>query len=234
MEGTRISRAAMRSYWPDAEPRSRLLFLPEHGCLYVKNAKVACSTISLWLHRIHTGDHEFTPRRGIHKEHAMPRPRDLEWDTVVRILSGDAFRFTFVRDPIPRTESAYFNKIVRPKQKLWRLQLQRVLGLPETGDTLTVDQFVDALEAQDPVAMDPHWKPQHLNLMHDLVEYDFIGRLESFDDDLARVRELAGLPDVPVEARNVWKKPPSPFEGRPDLLRRVREIYARDFELYGY
>ena len=83
--------------------------------------------------------------------------------------------------------------------------------------------------------MDPHWRPQHLNLMHGLVEYDLVGRLENFAGDLARVRELAGLPDVPIEVRNVVAKPSDRLvDGHPGLLRKVRTIYARDFELYGY
>jgi Sulfotransferase family len=235
MEGTRISRAALEGFWPNGDPRSRLLFLPEHGCIYVKNAKAACSTITLWLHRIYTGDLEFLPERSIHKEHGLPRPKNLSWDDAVGALSGEAFRFTFVREPIRRAESAYYDKLLRQGRNRLRRPLQRVLGLPETGEALTVDQFVSALELQDPVEMDPHWRPQHLNVMHGLVEYEFVGRQESFDADLARVREMAGLPHVPVEARNVRGRPTGgPFDGRPDLLRRLGDIYAKDFELYGY
>ena len=83
--------------------------------------------------------------------------------------------------------------------------------------------------------MNPHWRPQHLNLMHGLLEYDLVGRVETFDTDLAKVREQTGMPEVPVAVQNVAaRRGDSLFDGRPDLLRRVRDIYARDFELYGY
>lgn len=99
----------------------------------------------------------------------------------------------------------------------------------------TFDQFADALEAQEPLELDPHWRPQHLNLMHGLVDLDYVGHLETFAADLERVRELTGMPQVPLEVRNARTTvPDSLFNGRPDLLRRVREVYARDFELYGY
>ncbi len=72
--------------------------------------------------------------------------------------------------------------------------------------------------------------------MHPVVDYDVIGRLESFDSDLVRIREMAGLPDTPLSVRNVGPAGPwaSLFDGRPDLLRRVRQFYAADFEIYGY
>jgi Sulfotransferase family len=70
--------------------------------------------------------------------------------------------------------------------------------------------------------------------MHPLIDYDMVGRLETFDADLARVRELAGLPEVPLKVRNERPPTASMLDGRPNLLRRVREVYARDFELYGY
>jgi len=38
-----------------------------------------------------------------------------------------------------------------------------------------------------------------------------------------------------VHSRNVSRVTlPSEYEGRPDLVERVRAIYARDLELYGY
>ena len=84
--------------------------------------------------------------------------------------------------------------------------------------------------------MDPHWRPQHVNLMHPLIEYDRVGKLENFDSDLAKICKEAGIREVPVEKRNVKRTADqnSVYDGRPDLERRVREIFARDFELYGY
>jgi hypothetical protein len=71
--------------------------------------------------------------------------------------------------------------------------------------------------------------------MHGLVDLDYVGRLETFAADLERVRELTGMPQVPLKVRNARATvPDSLFNGRPDLLRRVRDVYARDFELYGY
>jgi hypothetical protein len=43
------------------------------------------------------------------------------------------------------------------------------------------------------------------------------------------------MPQVPLEVRNRRATvADSLFDGRADLLRRVGEVYAPDFELYGY
>jgi hypothetical protein len=83
--------------------------------------------------------------------------------------------------------------------------------------------------------MNAHWRPQHLNLGHGLIEYDLVGRLETFATDIARIRETTGMPDIPLPQRNESKRGATGLmDGRPDLLRRACDIYARDFALYGY
>lgn len=231
----RVTRDALERYYPRGGYARRLQPLPEYGCIYIQNAKVASSTIVLWLHRIHTGDYEASPRR-LHRDHSLPRVQELGWPAVTEMLSGGAFRFSFVRDPIKRLESTYLDKGVRHRRYRGRPQLLQVLGLPEGPEQdLTLDQFVAALEMQEPILMDQHWRPQHLNLMHGLVELDHVGRLETFDADVAKICEATGIPAVPVETRNTsTRSSESLFDGRPDLLRKVHDIYARDFELYGY
>jgi hypothetical protein len=231
-----VTQEAIKNFFYDGGVARRLQPLPDYGCIYVRNAKVATGTMLLWLHRIHTGDDSFTPEKSIHAEHKLPRVEDVGWDTVLRMLNGEAFRFAFVRDPVRRIESAYLSKIVAHRRYRGRAVLQQILGLPEGPDQeLTFDQFLAALEMQDPLRMDAHWRPQHFNLMQGLVDYDLVGRLETFAADAARIRDATGMPDVPIELQHVSNRPAmSPLDGRPDLLRRVRDIYARDFELFGY
>lgn len=229
---------ALDRYFPDGKWAARVQPLPGHGLVYVKNAKVATSVILLWLYRIHSGRHDYDPAgsRPTYRTD-LPSPEDVGLPEVARMLDGGAFRFSFVRDPYRRLESAYLSKLVRATDGILsrRVVIQRTLGLPKDRAAVpTFDQFLAALELQEPLAMDQHWRPQHLNLMHGLVEYDVVGRLESFDADLERIRAAAGLPRIPVGARNKSGRDVSLFEGRPDLRRRVETIYARDFELYGY
>ncbi|HYJ66405.1 MAG TPA: sulfotransferase family protein [Nocardioidaceae bacterium] len=209
--------------------------VPEHNVIYVKNPKAGCSTILVWLDRLHTGDnhHEFG---NVHREDRLPRVREVGRATIVRMLSGGAYRFSFVRHPVRRFESVYWDKMVYALK--WRKNVPAALGLDLSPDTtVPFEQFLSIVEEQDPVnEMDPHWRPQHVNLMHPLVTYDHVGRLEDFAAELEYIREAAGLPQVPLEVRNTSRRTEtnSVYDGRPDLVRRVERLYATDFELYGY
>jgi len=241
MDQPRVTRAALRDFYPDERATRRLALVPDYRCIYVKNPKVASSTIMLWLHRIHFDDPEFQPAGGIHRAPELPTPREVGWRRVVRMLNGRAYRFSFVRDPIRRVESAYLDKVATMPgwgREQYRANLREQLGLPPApGEPIGFDQFVTALETQELLALDPHWRPQYLNLMHPLIQYDFIGRIETFAVDLEQVREACGMPVMPIQTQNAAgaaKPTSSLFDGRPDLLRRVRAVYAKDFELYGY
>lgn len=130
----RVTRDAIRNYFPGGGLTRRLQPLPRYRCIDVRNAKAGTGTTLLWLHRIHTGDHGFTPETSIHAEHKLPRVEDVGWDKVLRMLNGDAFRFAFVRDPVRRLESAYLSKVVAHRRYRGRVELQQILGLPEGPD----------------------------------------------------------------------------------------------------
>lgn len=229
-----VTWAEMREYFPHRPLAYHLHALPEHGIVYVKNPKAACSTVLLWMDRLHTGEHDFTPSN-VHKDNRLPKVSSIGRRRVARMLSGEAYSFTFVRDPLRRFQSAYLDKIVNSTG--WRPQIQTALGEePDEERPVSLDDFVSAVERQDPVReMNPHWRPQHINVMASLIRYDHVGRIETFATDLETIRKAAGLPEVPVEARNVREtQRVDVLADRPDLEERVRAIYADDFEIFGY
>ncbi len=225
----------VRRFYPGLNIDTFLRPLPEHDLIYVKNPKVASSTILLWLDRLHTGEYD-VELGNIHKHHRLPRLADVGRNRVARMLSGSAYRFSFVRHPVHRFESVYWNKMITQTKFLRRAKTS--LGLPLDPEAqVTFEQFLGAVEKQDPIdEMDPHWRPQHVNLLHPLISYDHVGKLENFDDEIERISEEAGLPHVPFQVRNSSSRPASDsvYDGRPDLVQRVELIYAKDFELYGY
>lgn len=229
-----VTWRAMREFFPDRRVGNNVRALPEHGIVYVKNPKAACSTVLLWMDRMHTGDHTFSPGN-VHTDNRLPQVSDVGRRVIARMLAGDGYRFTFVRDPMRRFESAYLDKVAQPKR--WRTEIQEVLGQePDLTREVSVAEFVTAIERQDPVAeMDQHWRPQYVNLMMPLVSYDHIGRVETLGADLEIIRTAAGLPHVPVESRNVARRQfDSVLADRPDLVERVRAVYAKDYEAFGY
>ena len=224
----------MRAYFPHRPLAYHIHALPEHGIVYVKNPKAACSTVLLWLDRLHTGDHDFSPAN-VHADNRLPKVSSIGRRRIARMLSGGAYSFTFVRDPLRRFQSAYLDKIV--KSTGWRTEIQTALAEePDEERPVSLDDFVTAIERQDPVReMNPHWRPQHINVMTSLIRYDHIGRVETFATDLEIIRKAADLPAVPVEARNVaGARRVDILADRPDLEERVRAIYAGDFEIFGY
>jgi sulfotransferase famil protein len=114
---------------------------------HVRNAKVATGSTLLWLYRLHSGDHGFTPAKRIDLQNKLPRAWDVGWGEVLRMLDGEAFRFSFVRDPVRRVESAYFSKVMKHRRYPGRAALQETLGLPVGRDEqLTFEQFIAAIE----------------------------------------------------------------------------------------
>jgi len=224
----------MKQFYPRADLKTRIVALPGLGLVYVKNPKAASSTVMLWLDRLHTGDHTFDTQKA-HRDSHLPTADEVGWRVVSDMLGGSAYRFTFVREPLGRFESAYHNKVARLGR--WRMKVQALLGLPQDRDApVSFEQFLTAVEQQDPLDLDLHWRPQHLNLMHPLVSYDLVGHVETFDRDAAEIRRHVDLPDLAMESRNVSRSRPSAsvYDGRPDLVRRVRQVFAEDFEIYGY
>lgn len=229
----RRRRRQLGRYFPNAPLATRIEALPDVGLVYVRNPKVASSTLLEWLDWISTGQ-EREASRNVRRDNSLPKPRHVGWDRVMRMIDGEAFRFSFVRDPLTRFESAYRSKILQSRPP--RQQVLEVLGRTEDPDTaVSFEDFVGAVEQQEPLHMDLHWRPQHLNLMHPVFTFDLLGRLERFDEDIAEICRRLDLPGPPTRSRNVSRASrPSEYEGRPDLAERVRALYARDIELYGY
>jgi Sulfotransferase family len=230
-----VSWAEVRPFFAGWKMKTYIRPLPQHNILYVKNPKAGCSTLLLWLDRLHTGEYDAVIRN-IHMNNRLPTIREVGPRRVLRMLSGGAYRFSFVRNPLTRFESVYWDKLVSDLK--WRRRnVPAAMGLPAPDEPVSFERFLSAVEEQDPVTeMDPHWRPQHVNLMHPLISYDHVGRLENFTADLERIREEAELPEVPLMNRNMSRRrnPDSVYDGRPDLVRRVERIFATDFELYGY
>lgn len=229
----RRRRRQLGRFFPHTPLGARIEALPELGLVYVRNPKVASSTVLDWLDWMHTGVQR---EDGYHvrRESSLPRPSEVGWERVMRMIDGEAFRFSFVRDPISRFESAYRSKILQPRPP--RRQVLEVLDLPDDPAVeVSFEDFVRAVEQQEPLHMDLHWRPQHLNLMHPVFTFDLLGRLERFEEDMAEICRRLDLPSPPTRSRNVSRiSRPSEYEGRPDLVERVRTIYQRDCELYGY
>ncbi|MEK9767109.1 MAG: sulfotransferase family 2 domain-containing protein, partial [Thalassolituus sp.] len=133
---------------------------------------------------IHTVDPEIVPFRQFD---------DYTEAELRRVLTGgDYFRFTFVRNPYTRIQSAYKNKILNPATEKKRASFLKKLNwnkntLPEFGD------FLDIIRTQKELKMDWHWMPQTRLALIDMIDYHLIGKQESFSQEIAPVYERLRL-----------------------------------------
>jgi hypothetical protein len=110
----------------------------------------------------------------------------------------------------------------------------------KTGSTDEVDfaEFLDAVEQQTPMKMNPHWRVQTVHLLWGHISYDFVGRIEDFDADLDR---LGAILDIDLTRYlDVRKKHETGARSvlheyyTPQLQKRVYRIYESDFNAFGY
>lgn len=135
------------------------------------------------------------------------------------------FSFTFVRNPYARLVSGWQDKIIRGAGSDDLLALRERLK--------DFDVFVEWLAGQDPATVDIHFRPQSLLVP---AELDFIGRTETLEDDLRSVLSQTGLDgDHEIPHRNASGKAWITAERmRPATRAQINELFAGDFERFGY
>ena len=217
--------------------RQHLRFRADGSYLYVNNAKAACSTIKfdLWHRAYARGEvHEKPSGNRVHL-------RDLSlWGSIDDKLLDSAFIFTFVRNPFTRVLSSYFDKVAlrstgtcRPPGKL----LRKKFGLSPTAD-LTFRDFLRLINRLPSAEDDLHWRPQVDNVFFDRLRFDYIGKVESYDRDIANV-----FSRLFNDAK--WTSPgwtPHATHAQDKLLEMYGAVetqlvlrkYARDFAAFNY
>ena len=200
--------------------------------VYLNNPKVGCSTakFNLWL----ALDPDIAGRNpDVHSIAGSPFTDDLaalDWIETARI-------FTFVRNPFVRVVSAYLNKIAgqEPAQWDWFVRRYKV----PADRVLPFDAFIRLISDDCPEDLDPHWRPQHLNLMYPFVQPNVIGKLERMDEELPQIlTQFLATPAAPPRRKtqhgtDAAQSFQSYFRD-PDTLRRVISLYYEDFAHFGY
>lgn len=167
-------------------------------------------------------------------------PYQLDDAILSSILKDEAFtRFTFVRDPYSRLVSCYLDRIADVKSRP-HAQLVRAMG-KTPGYKPSFAEFIDTICGQTSFQQNNHWRVQYDDALAGLIDYDFVGKQESFAADMDKVMSMVtGKPHENVVGE-VNASPSKTSAGKrlaelftPDLARKVQDRYARDFEHYGY
>ena len=132
-------------------------------------------------------------------------------------------KFAFVRDPMSRSISCWQNRVVR----------RNYFGFP--ADQLDVvrndfSEWVTWLESLDLRQADNHIRLQ--TALADVDHLDFVGQMENFADDVAKLfaRLHKAPPVVPHQNKNTT--PPPTISGDAEV--RLRALYEEDYLTFGY
>lgn len=213
--------------------------------IYFETPKAACSTIKRFLIRNESPDIWLGAAADVgYDEFAQFHDREFSpllspkqvFPFAEKMTSGKYFRFCFVRNPYARLLSAYLDQVTG--QHRFAVEARRQLGLPMASEvTPSFTSFVEAVCVQPIETMDVHWKPQYHHTCQHAVEYDFIGRVENFEQDIATVAGRLGL-DLSLLERYAPHATQSANKlsqfYTPHLRRKVYEKFEKDFVHFGY
>uniref|UniRef100_A0A3Q0RQ02 Carbohydrate sulfotransferase n=1 Tax=Amphilophus citrinellus TaxID=61819 RepID=A0A3Q0RQ02_AMPCI len=166
-------------------------------------------------------------------------------------------KFLFVRDPFVRLISAYRNKFELPNEDFYRrfaqVMLRRYANQPtppasvdeafSVGIHPSFSHFIQYLldpQTEKDMPFNEHWR-QVYRLCHPCqIQYDFVGHLETAEEDaehLLRLLRVDNVVEFPTSSRNLtassWESDwfsTVPVEARRELYK----LYEPDFRLFGY
>jgi len=140
-------------------------------------------------------------------------------------LYGDYFKFAFVRNPWDRLVSCWHDKVLKINH--FKFDDANLARMKEFG------HFVDYVSRLDIENCDIHLRPQ-CSLI-DLEHIDYLGRLETFTDDLYFVFQQLDIPSAELSHKNKSFRQKDYKAYYTDELREsVYQIYRKDIQIFGY
>ena len=237
---------------PKYRLRSRIAAMPEpiqliirqvvlsddNRLLFVRNFKSGCTTVS---HLIYERDKGHRYDGNISDAPDLIRGIPYLDKVEPALADPSIYRFTMVRHPVSRAVSAFRDFVVdrRNRESARHLPALREFGLRD-GDPASAQfdvflSFIEACRRIDPAGTDPHFRTQVMNTAFGTMRYDRICRIENYAEDVSAVFREAGLA-VPESLGKMRMNSSSPqdFELSPRQVERLHEVYADDFEAFGY
>ena len=149
----------------------------------------------------------------------------------------------FVRGPLHRMVSAYKHRFLLTPGETTDVRKEIVKEFrPESYDPdgktfVSFPEFIQYFS--DNKTRDQHWR-RYEKICHPcIIDYDFIGHYETLKEDaplllkMAGIKESAKFPPIhkstsTAQVVNYYSKVPV------DVIKRIRELYRNDFEMFGY
>ena len=156
------------------------------------------------------------------------------------------YKFLFVREPFERLLSAYKSKFLAKNELYHRTFGREIIKkfrenatehAKNSGDDVTFLEFVKHVAFAE--KYEEHWRPYYQLCHACSVDYNFIGHLETIDEDAPFLVKEARIDDrVTFKSRRRSRTSSDllsyysqiPFR----FLQRLEYIYLKDFEMFGY
>lgn len=138
---------------------------------------------------------------------------------------GDYFKFAFVRNPWDRLASCWRDKVINHDG----LELDGI----EREQLKSFESFVNYVSGLNIDECDRHLRSQ--SALIDLNMIDYLGRMETFEEDAGYIFRRLGLPEKEMEKKNVSAGKENYREYYNDqLLELVAQVYRKDIQIFGY
>lgn len=170
----------------------------------------------------------------------------------------ETYKFCFVRNPYSRVYSAWNDKIFgfhtqkssgdRNEFSKWVkhiAKISRELTEEPTikyliDNPISFEEFIAFIKTQNIEEMDRHWYPQFETLQPDIINYNIIGKIENYKQDVKTI-----FFDLQINKKYHYllnmqqnKRKHSKYDWRDAfnkaIAQDVYDIYAKDFEAFGY
>lgn len=141
-------------------------------------------------------------------------------------LYADYFKFAFIRNPWSRLVSCWKNKVVDSN-------VEFNFAAAELERMQNFEEFVDFVAGLDINKCNSHLRLQ--TALIDLNNINYLGRMETFGDDVNHIFRKMGLQEKEVVPRNVssGSKPYQDYYSK-ELAAKVAQIYRKDIQIFGY
>lgn len=204
--------------------------LPSKKTIYIRNPKVACSSIIFHLIKQDGLNRNLTNTTNYQDIHDLGWKLRIKKHKLSKKETKEFFKFTLVRNPFERVVSLYRNKIEKKDDKFFQFKWY-LLGF--IGAEISFNKFVSKIAQIDDKYAEDHIISQYRIIDRCSGGIDFIGKLENIDEDLSEVFDRQDIPKMKTQVNSTGKYDYRSYYDK-ETADLIFERYKEDIVRYGY